>query len=91
MFHKLDYIEGVNTINMHFTDSGLFGMQITGRRQQAKEIGKVIVDELKDLKSNITEEELRRAKNILKINVLMALERQGDRLEEIVKSVTRNI
>lgn len=53
----------------------------------AKDLGKILVEELGNLKHGISDEELQRAKNILKINILLALERQGDRLEEIVKNV----
>ncbi len=88
IFHRHPFIEGVNTINSHFTDTGLFGITITGAKANAGEIGKILVTELKNLKQGITAEELQRAKNILKINILMALERQGDRLEEIAKNVS---
>jgi len=37
--------------------------------------------------TNISKEELQRAKNLAKSNVLSALERQKDRLEEAVKNV----
>jgi processing peptidase subunit beta len=41
---------------------------------------------LNGLKENIDEVELNRAKNILKMNVLMAMERTDDRLEEIARN-----
>ena len=44
------------------------------------------IEELNRLKQNISDEELNRAKNILKMNLLMAMERQEDRLEEIAKN-----
>ena len=65
----------------------MFGLTITGVKEQAESIGRVIVKELRSLKENISEEELERAKGILKINISMALERQSDRLEEITKNV----
>ncbi len=80
-------MESVTTTNSHFTDSGLFGLSIVGSRDAAGDLGKVLVEELAGLKKGITDEELQRAKNILKINILLALERQSDRLEEIVKNV----
>ena len=87
VFHKHQFVESVNTINTHFTDSGIFALHVTGAREQAGELGRIIVEELKSIRENISAEELQRAKNILKINILLALERQSDRLEEIVKNV----
>lgn len=46
-----------------------------------------LVKELRGLAEPIPAIELQRAKNILKSNVFMALERQGDILEEGIKSV----
>jgi len=48
---------------------------------------KAIVHEVKGLAQPIPPIELQRAKNITKSNILMALERQKDRLEEAVKNV----
>jgi len=44
------------------------------------------METLHGLRENISETELNRAKNILKMNVLMAMERQDDRLEEIARN-----
>ena len=46
----------------------------------------LLIEELNRLKQNISDEELNRAKNILKMNILMAMERSEDRLEEIAKN-----
>ena len=46
----------------------------------------VMLDELNKLKKPISEEELNRAKNILKMNIIMAMERSEDRLEEIARN-----
>lgn len=45
-----------------------------------------MLEELKKLRVKINDEELTRAKNILKMNILMAMERKDDRLEEIVRN-----
>ena len=44
------------------------------------------IEELNALKEPIDAVELNRAKNILKMNVLMAMERTEDRLEEIARN-----
>merc|ERR1711976_484588 len=41
----------------------------------------------KALRDNITEEELNRAKNTLKLKVLLGLERQSDRLAETLQNL----
>jgi len=87
IFRTSQYIESVMTVNSHFSDTGLFGMTITGLKNNVSDIAKVLCDGLNGLKSGITDEELQRAKNILKGNILLALERQSDRLEEISKNV----
>ena len=46
----------------------------------------VLVEELNKLREPIDEVELNRAKNILKMNILMAMERTEDRLEEIARN-----
>mmetsp|Transcript_106 Transcript_106/g.126 ORF Transcript_106/g.126 Transcript_106/m.126 type:complete len:109 (+) Transcript_106:1171-1497(+) len=43
----------------------------------------VLLEELNELKDSISDEELVRAKNRLKMNVLSELENRGNRLEEI--------
>ena len=46
----------------------------------------VALEELANLRNPVSEIELRRAKNITKMNMLMALERQEDRLEEMARN-----
>merc|ERR1712127_528066 len=50
------------------------------------ELMAVLLEELHKLREPIPEVELARAKNILKMNVLMAMERQEERLEEIARN-----
>lgn len=44
------------------------------------------MEELAKLREPIQDHELNRAKNILKMNVMMAMERQDDRLEEMARN-----
>jgi processing peptidase subunit beta len=46
----------------------------------------VLLQEMHRLREPIPDVELARAKNILKMNVMMAMERQDDRLEEIARN-----
>lgn len=63
------FIDQASAINHHFTDSGLFGLQVTGSGSHSKDLMDVLVNELGRLKEHITDEELSRAKNILKHNI----------------------
>lgn len=87
IFHRYSFIETVNTINMNFIDSGLFGLTIRGLKENARELSAILANALLELKRGVTNEELQRAKNIFKINILMAMESQESRLEEAVKNV----
>jgi processing peptidase subunit alpha len=86
LMQRNDFIDSASCINSHFTDSGLFGMTVEGPGSHSAELLAACVDELNKLKDPISDQELSRAKNILKMNVLMAMERQDDRLEEIARN-----
>jgi predicted Zn-dependent peptidase len=62
-----NFVDGVNTINSSFSDSGLFGLTVEGPGSHSAELMSVLTDELNSLKSNIDEVELNRAKNSLKL------------------------
>lgn len=79
------FVNSASAINSHFTDSGLFGMNIEGPASHGAELLSVMTDELNKLKQPIPDAELNRAKNILKMNILMALERSDNRLEEMAR------
>ena len=75
LMQRHNYVDGASAINTHFTDSGLFGMSIEGPGSHSNELMSLLIEELNRLKQNISDEELNRAKNILKMNLLMAMER----------------
>jgi len=86
LLQQHNFVEGASGINSHFTDSGLFGIQIEGEGSHAHDLVNVALEELNRLKEPIPDQELARAKNILKMNVLMSMERQEERLEEIARN-----
>lgn len=86
MMQRYNFVEGVSGINTHFSDSGLFGMTIEGPGSHSQDLLAVLLEEFNRLKERIPDEELNRAKNILKMNILMSMERQEDRLEEIARN-----
>ncbi len=81
-----NFVDSVQSINNHFSDSGLFGITIEGAGSHSSDLLNVGIEELSKLKDRISDEELARAKNVLKMNILLGLENQGDRLEEIAKN-----
>mmetsp|Transcript_24358 Transcript_24358/g.21509 ORF Transcript_24358/g.21509 Transcript_24358/m.21509 type:complete len:497 (+) Transcript_24358:73-1563(+) len=87
LLNKLAYVDNANTINFNFSDTGLFGLTLGGPSSQAQEILRTLVGEIRGLAEPIPQEELQRAKNITKSNILMAMERQKDRAEEAIKNV----
>merc|ERR1712153_191617 len=84
MMQKNPYVDGASGLVHHFTDTGLFGITVEGSGSQ--DLMNLCIEELNALKEPIDEIELNRAKNILKMNVLMAMERTEDRLEEIARN-----
>ena len=86
LMQQNDFIDSASCINSHFTDSGLFGIQVEGPGSHSADLLHVAVEEMARFKEPIGEQELNRAKNILQMNVLMAMERNDDRLEEIARN-----
>ena len=86
MMQQHSFVDAASSINHHFTDSGLFGLTVEGPGSHSKEMLNLVIDQLNELKNPIDDVELNRAKNILKMNVLMALERSEDRLEELARN-----
>lgn len=80
------FVDSASCINSNFTDSGLFGINIEGPGSHSAELLSVAVEELNRLREPIADGELNRAKNLLKMNIMMALERSDDRLEEIARN-----
>ena len=81
-----DFVDSASVINSHFTDSGLFGMNIEGPGSHSAELMSVMVEELNKLREPIPDQELARAKNALKMSYLVAMEDQESRLEEIARN-----
>merc|ERR1719446_1631840 len=86
MMQKNPFVDGASALNHHFTDSGLFGITVEGSGSHSQDLMNLAIEELNGLKEPIDEVELNRAKNILKMNILMAMERTEDRLEEIARN-----
>ena len=81
-----NFVDEVKSLNNHFSDAGLFGISVTGAGSHSADLLQVATEELSKLKDRVSDEELARAKNRLKMNILLNLDKQDDRLEEIAKN-----
>jgi predicted Zn-dependent peptidase len=82
------FLDGLNGINSNFTDSGLFGVKVTGAGSHSEDLFKVALSTLDGLRNPISESELARAKNNVKMNFMLGMERGSDRLEEVARNYT---
>jgi predicted Zn-dependent peptidase len=87
ILRQKNYISDCESINLHFSDSGLFALNFTGQSSHSKQILNDIVETFNDFRRPIEEEEINRAKNMLKRSILLTLENQGDRLEESCRNL----
>ena len=87
VLRKKYYIHECETMNLHFSDCGLFGLNFTGSSANAKDMLHDMLEVINNFRGNISEQELRRTKNILKRNILLNMSNQCDRLEEMARSV----
>ena len=80
------FVDEAHTINSHFTDSGLFGLTVRGPGSHSKDLMDVLLGELNGLKTHISDEELNRAKNSLKVQILSEMDCGRRRLEEVARN-----
>lgn len=86
LMQQNNFIDSAQVIGSHFSDSGLFGLKLLGPGSHGLDLLSAAVNELHKLREPISETELKRAKNITKMNMMMAMERQDDRLEEMARN-----
>ncbi|KRX09676.1 P-loop containing nucleoside triphosphate hydrolase [Pseudocohnilembus persalinus] len=87
LLNKVFYIESASSVIEQFTDSGLFGIKLSGDPQYKDDLIKVGINELKKLTEPIHDVELQRGQNMLYSLINLSLERQADRLEELTKNI----
>ncbi|KAF4698523.1 Mitochondrial-processing peptidase subunit alpha, partial [Perkinsus olseni] len=79
-------VESCMAFNTQYSDSGLFGMYITGYGQEAPRLVDIALNELHKLNS-FTPEEVSRAKNTLKGNIFMNAENSKVLMEDIGRQI----
>jgi processing peptidase subunit alpha len=87
VFQHHEEVESCKAIRTVFQDAGLFGIQIEGQEENTIKMINTSKMELRELGENVTAEEVERAKNILKINVLNTLSRPESRTEEMARNL----
>jgi len=82
-----NFVDSFGAVNYHFSDSGLFGLRVSGQASNANDLVDVLVNEFQALRDNVSDEELNQAKSTLKLKMMMGLERQTDRLSETLQNM----
>jgi len=72
----------------NYKDTGIFGIYAATSPEKINECSRVIAEELFNITSTLTEEELERAKKQLKSGLMMALESPISRLNQIARQVS---
>lgn len=68
-----------------YLDTGLWGVYAGVSRKKVREVIELILEEIHGLKDTVNEEELERAKNQLKGNIILGLESSSSRMNNIAR------
>ncbi len=68
-----------------YYDTGIWGVYAGVSRKRVGEVAELIIKEMHDLKSTLTEVELQRSKNQLKGNIILGLESTSSRMTNIAR------
>jgi predicted Zn-dependent peptidase len=84
---KRGLVYSIYSFNSPFKDSGIFGIYAGTGESEAAELMPVMLDELGNVQSAITEGELARARAQLKASLLMSQESTGSRCEQLSRQI----
>ncbi|KAJ3107354.1 Mitochondrial-processing peptidase subunit alpha [Phlyctochytrium planicorne] len=89
VLNRFGWIESCNMLSFSYVDTGLFGItaSVPPSYQTHEHIAHILCDQLHRMTDGFTAEELSRAKNQLKSNLLMSLESRSVELEDIARQV----
>ncbi len=82
---KRGLVYSIYSYHASFIDTGLWGVYAGTDKKHVSEVTNITIDEINNLSSTITAEELRRAKNQLKGNLILALESTSNKMTNIAK------
>ena len=69
MLNKYFYFNSAECYNVHFSDSGLFGLKTSGPGGSGRDMVKTMCEKLKGMTEPISRVELERNKNIFKSHI----------------------
>ena len=84
IYSKNAFVDSLEAVNMHFTDSGLLILRADVSGDNVNKTIEMIANEVKNL-GNINNADLNIAKKKLKLRLIGALENDNTRIEEILK------
>jgi predicted Zn-dependent peptidase len=82
---KRGLVYSIYSYHMSYVDTGLWAVYAGTDKKHVSEVINITTDEMKNLASTITTDELRRAKSQLKGNLLLALESTSNKMTNIAK------
>ncbi len=78
-------VYSIYSYHVSYFDTGLWGVYAGTDKKHIGELTNITVDEMRNLSSTVTDDELRRAKNQLKGNLILALESTSNKMTNIAK------
>jgi predicted Zn-dependent peptidase len=82
---KRGLVYSIYSYTMSYSDTALWAVYAGTDRKNVKEVIDVSVNEIRNIPSSLTEEELQRAKDQLKGNIILALESTNSRMASLAK------
>lgn len=88
ILNSYSWVEHIQTNNYVYTDSGLFVFNASCYANEANKMIDILAKEAHKMTSSINIDELQRAKNQLKLNLLMNGENPNVRIEDLCKQIS---
>ncbi len=82
---KRGLVYSIYSYHVSYFDTGLWGVYAGTDKKHISELTNITVDVMRNLSSTVTDDELRRAKNQLKGNLILALESTSNKMTNIAK------
>jgi predicted Zn-dependent peptidase len=82
---KRGLVYSIYSYHSSYFDTGIWGVYAGTDKKHVSEVTNITVDEMNNLSNTVTEDELRRAKNQLKGNLILALESTSNKMTNIAK------
>lgn len=82
---KRGLVYSIYSYHVSYFDTGLWGVYAGTDKKHVSEVTNVTIDEMRNLSTTVTDDELRRAKNQLKGNLILALESTSNKMTNIAK------